>query len=238
MQVATQTHEKDMSSALCASAAAARVTAARASTKPGQRARRTSVRARVASEPSQVGDGVYQSDEVVRPLTAAQMDVLLQSLAADLENSYAEGFTYTPFAADMKFVDPVVSLEGRTAYKLMWSPLWFAMNQVLEPSSLRFELKSLEIVDADADPLSGVAYPPRADAPPAPRSATCAVHCVWETYGEGKANFNLPEGLPFDLSGMGVLKQKEFFMSGQDVFRIDSAGRVMRHGEEQGEGGR
>ena len=31
---------------------------------------------------------------------------------ADLENSYAEGFTYTPFAADMKFVDPVVSLEG------------------------------------------------------------------------------------------------------------------------------
>jgi hypothetical protein len=71
-----------------------------------------------------------------------------------------------------------VSLEGRTAYKLMWSPLWFAMNQVLEPSSLRFELKSLEIIDADADPLSDVAYPPRADAPGPPRTATCAVGAV------------------------------------------------------------
>ena len=52
---------------------------------------------------------------------------------------------------------------------------------------------------------------------------------MWETYGTGKANFNLPEGLPFDLGGVGVLNQKEFYMSGQDVFRIDSSGRVMRH---------
>ena len=126
-----------MSSALCAAS-----TFASAGVSYKKHARRTSVRARVATDPS-IGDGVYTSDEVVRPLTAAQKDVLLQSLAADLENSYAEGFTFTPFAADMKFVDPVVSLEGRTAYKLMWSPLWFAMNQVLEPESLRFELKTL-----------------------------------------------------------------------------------------------
>ena len=72
--------------------------------------------------------------------------------------------------------------------------------------------------------MSDVAYPPRTDAPPAPRVATCAVHCVWETYGTGKTNFNLPEGLPFDLGGKGVLNQKDFYMSGQDVFRIDSAG--------------
>ena len=52
---------------------------------------------------------------------------------------------------------------------------------------------------------------------------------MWETYGTGKANFNLPDGLPFDLGGVGVLNQKEFYMSGQDVFRVDSSGRVMRH---------
>jgi hypothetical protein len=48
------------------------------------------------------------------------------------------------------------------------------------------------------------------------------------------------EGLPFDLGGKGVLNQKEFYMSGQDVFRIDTAGRVMQHGgeEERGGGGR
>jgi hypothetical protein len=105
---------------------------------------------------------------------------------------------------------------------------------MLEPSTLRFVIKSLEVVDAEADPLSSVAYPPRSDgdvAVSAPlRGASCAVHCVWETYGTGKARFNLPEGLPFDLGGKGVLEQKEFYMSGQDVYRIDSAGRVMRHG--------
>jgi hypothetical protein len=81
-----------MSSAICASAAAAaRVTAPRVTSQPRQHARRTSVRARVATERgAEVGDGVYNSDEVVRPLTYQQKDVLLQSLAADLENSYAE----------------------------------------------------------------------------------------------------------------------------------------------------
>ena len=45
------------------------------------------------------------------------------------------------------------------------------------------------------------------------------------------------EGLPFDLGGKGVLNQKEFYMSGQDVFRIDTAGRVMQHGGEEERGG-
>ena len=215
------------SSALCASGASLCASGRRLPGRSRSARKVDSVRTRVAVK--EVGSGTYESDEVVRPLTRAQQDVLLQSLAADLENSYAEGFTYTPFAADMKFVDPVVSLEGRTAYKLMWSPLWFAMNQMLDPESLRFELKSIEIIDGDADPLKTVAFPPKADGPSSPRVASCAVHCVWETYGTGKANFNLPEGLPFDLGGRGVLNQKEFFMSGQDVFRIDSAGRVMLH---------
>jgi hypothetical protein len=31
------------------------------------------------------------------------------------------------------------------------------------------------------------------------------------------------------VAGKAIVGQKEFYMSGQDVFRIDSAGRVMRH---------
>ena len=129
-----------MSSALCltstaAATAAVCVTAARPSkTAPSTPSLRRgrSVRARVATETgsTRVGDGVFDSDEVVRPLSAAQKDVLLQSLAADLENQYAEGFTYTPFSAGMTFADPVVILEGRTPYKLMMGPTWFTVNQV------------------------------------------------------------------------------------------------------------
>jgi hypothetical protein len=99
----------------------------------------------------------------------------------------------------------MVTLEGRTAYKLMCGPLFWSMNQMLDPASLRFELKSLTLVAAEADPLSEVAYPPRADGPPAPRTATCAVHAVWETYGTGR----LPSffSLPTDLGGFELPTQ-------------------------------
>ena len=46
------------------------------------------------------------------------------------------------------------TLEGRTAYTLMCGPLFWSMNQMLDPASLRFELKSLTLVAAEADPLS------------------------------------------------------------------------------------
>ena len=102
-----------------------------------------------------------------------------------------------------------------------------------EPSSVRYVLKSLEFVPSDADPLSAVAHQPKHDdayAAAPLRPAAAAVHAVWETYGNGRApTFSLPEGLPLGLGGKAVLEQKELFISGQDVFRIDAAGRVLRH---------
>ena len=74
-------------------AAAARVTApgaTRASTKASSSARAIrpirNVRAAVAAEYpfGSVGDGVYDSDEVVTPLSFTQKDALLKSLRADL----------------------------------------------------------------------------------------------------------------------------------------------------------
>jgi hypothetical protein len=46
---------------------------------------RRSVRTRVATGPNRVGDGVYDTDEVVTPLTLTQKDALLKALRADLE---------------------------------------------------------------------------------------------------------------------------------------------------------
>ena len=42
------------------------------------------MRARVATG-NRVGDGVYDTDEVVTPLTLTQKDALLKALRADLE---------------------------------------------------------------------------------------------------------------------------------------------------------
>jgi len=167
-----------------------------------------------------IEDGVFEA-EILSPLSAEVIASIVESLRKDLEGQYADGFTYTPFASDLQFVDPVVALEGRVSYNLLWSPLWFAMNQILEPSSLEFKLVSLEVIEAAADPLATVPNPPREDAPRAPREAVCAVHAVWETFGTGKYNF--------EAGGFKLLEQQPFYMSGQDVFRIDASGRVMRH---------
>jgi len=60
--------------------------------------------------------------------------------------------------------------------------------------------------------------------------------CVTLPRGTGRlpSFFSLPTDLggfelPTQVRGKPIVGQKEFYMSGQDVFRIDSAGRVMRH---------
>lgn len=148
---------------------------------------------------------------------------VLKSLRTDLENSYKNGFTYTPLAVDLQFVDPLVHTEARLPYELLWAPMWAAMKSIMDEDSLTFEVKSIEIVDADFSPFDAVAYPPHAGAPTLKRDASFAVHCIWETRGTGKFKFSAP------MTAFTLLDQKPFFMSGQDVFRIDNKGQVFRH---------
>ena len=119
------THTKAPSSASASSARAA----------PRRPIPIRNVRAAVAADfqgaGAGIGDGVYDSDEVVTPLSSSQQEALLTSLRADLENSYAEGFTFTPFAVDMTYADPLVHLEGRTAHKVAWALNFFTVNQML-----------------------------------------------------------------------------------------------------------
>lgn len=145
----------------------------------------------------------------------------LEALKEDLTNQYANGFTFTPLAPDLRFVDPLVATEGRLTYELVWTPTWALMNTFMDADSLRYQLKSIEIVEGDVDPLSSVAHPPK-EKVALPRPTAFSVHTVWETYGSGRVNVSAP------LGGFS-LEQRDFYLSGQDMFRVDDRGRLMLH---------
>merc|ERR1711862_367805 len=47
---------------------------------------------------------------------------LLRALAFDLTHQFSNGFTFTPLAANIEFVDPVVPTEGRVQYHFLHAP--------------------------------------------------------------------------------------------------------------------
>lgn len=152
----------------------------------------------------------------------AEEERMVDCLRKDLENIYVDGMTYTPISSDIHFVDPLISLHGRTPYaKLMLEPTVLTLKNLMEPGTARMEVKSINVVAGDYS-IEDTAYPPKANAAKPSREASYAVHVVWETHGAGRLNLQIP-------GGVKLIQQKPFYFSGQDVFRVDSKGQVFRH---------
>jgi len=155
---------------------------------------------------------------------AEEQESMMKAIRVDLESAYKEdggGFTFTPLASDLQFVDPFVHTEGRLLSDVYLAPQMAAIKGIADPESLKFKVKSIKVVAADFDPWGNATYPPRTDAPVAKRSAKYAIYATWETSCQGRFNITGP-------NGANLFEQKPFYMSGQDVFRVDERGQVSR----------
>jgi len=141
----------------------------------------------------------------------------LQAVKSDLlnRNIFSEGFIYTPLAADVESVDPMFHIKGKVAYQLYLASTVVGMKSLVDTSTLEFDVTDIQLVDGDFDPFVAVDYPP-VRTPKANRDSKFGVYFKWEMSGKGAVQM------------MGLVEQKPLYISGQDVFRFDSVGKVFR----------
>ncbi|CAI5477877.1 unnamed protein product [Closterium sp. Yama58-4] len=146
-------------------------------------------------------------DEAAQP-SDARMARVMRVLREDLPAQYERDLDWSIYDASVAFVDPVTRLDGLFLYRGMISSLRLITSVGFEPGSLVFEVHSLEEVPPDARTLSP--FSPRAGPEGRVGEAVGAVRSVWSTRGHTRWG-------------------KALSITGDDVFRINSTGKIITH---------